>query len=441
MNTYAEVDETAVVESASLHRSPNLAKKSASGLPVNWQRFTLAPMPVHFANRGDVLKLKLPEGEVYAEFAHASLRGFYVKVTKSGHYYQVRTRVPDPAHPGKTRTWRKEIGSVFEVSFPEAQRQALSLLENARMARRDRETIAEVVTLADAWRQFLDDPSRKRPLAPDSVRTYQARWTAHLAQWQELPITRFTRQQFQTLATELAATPTLANQVLMLARGIFRLQVRTGTLAANPCAGFRYHAAEPRKRRILAAQLPAVWQWLHTQCHPLVRDYVLVGLMTGLRESAIGGMRWEWIDATARTLTLPADQRGNKTKREVTLPISDELWSRVFEPRLPDRSRWVWVLPSHKWAGRPLTCVRGSLAALRVATGVQLSDHDLRRTFATAGYAATGDLLVVSRLLSHSQARSVIARQTSDYIGHGSDDLRTATNRISSYIVAQATKQ
>ena len=95
--------------------------------------------------------------------------------------------------------------------------------------------------------------------------------------------------------------------------------------------------------------------------------------------------------------------RGNKTRERVPMPLPSFLIEKVFRPRLRDPLRDpVWILPSTRYEGQAVRSVRGSLDTLSKALGITASPHQLRRLSATLCLRATGNPLMVKRLLTHN---------------------------------------
>lgn len=382
------------------------------------------------------------------EVAHESIRGFYVSITKGSRKYLVRTAEPMPDNPARSKPVRRYIGLVSEMTFPAATAQALSLLENARSSR-----LTGVVPNLMTLRQGLDEfikAGRKRPLSPVTVNTYRTRSERYLKHLLDVPMVSITRAQVDAVRAAIIAQPrrikthtgeALANDVQTLLKTLFTYQLRRGALAFNPASHIVFRPDVVRERHIEDHQLPRVWAWLMTECNPSARDYLLVGIFTGLRESVIGQMRWDdgpvVVDVERHTLKIAADAIGNKAKLAIDFPIADELWRLVFGPRLAARSG-PWVIPSFKKKNFPARDVGSSLNALYARTKVKLSDHDLRRTFATHGYEAILDLLPMARLMGHSRSRVRGAEQTADYAKTSPAALRKAANAIAAHILEKA---
>ena len=230
--------------------------------------------------------------------------------------------------------------------------------------------------------------------------------------------------------------------VLRLVKILFNSLVRRGAVTSNPLgemveAGL-FRKNEPRSRMIKAKDLPIVWHWLHHEAHPAVRDYILCALLLGLRSSVAGSLRWDnLVEQDGKWIyIMRADQKGNKRRQEIPIPVPTYLADIVIKPRLASPTKHAtWIIESPKRRGHPMKSIRGSMSALESKTKIKLSMHDLRRTIATFAHKAT-DPLTARRILSHSVMAAIDRQATSaGYIIQTIDDLRDGMNKTVDYIL------
>jgi integrase len=115
----------------------------------------------------------------------------------------------------------------------------------------------------------------------------------------------------------------------------------------------------------------------------------------------------------------------------------------VFKPRLKDKKLGdCWIIPSTRYADQPMRSIRGSLDAMKTATGCHVSPHDLRRTYATIALAALGDMTMVRRLLTHDLSAShARMATTAGYVITSELDYRRMVEKVGKKIVTEATKK
>ncbi len=101
---------------------------------------------------------------------------------------------------------------------------------------------------------------------------------------------------------------------------------------------------------------------------------LILGLTTMLREEPLLNLGYDWMDLTARTVTIPPQfvKKGRgRARKELTLPLS--AWTVAT---LQDGSGCVW--------GAPIANVQPTLVRIAHIAGIRpFSLHDLRRTGAT----------------------------------------------------------
>ena len=158
---------------------------------------------------------------------------------------------------------------------------------------------------------------------------------------------------------------------------------------------------------------------------PVVRDYLLLLLFTGLREREGMTLRWLDVDMKGRTFTIRAEIA--KNHREHTLPMSDVVHD-IFNRRLALREN-EWVFPGFK-EGMPLAEVRRAIEYVTDKTTIKWSLHDLRRTFSTFAEQEVS-YSMLKRLLNHSQDSDV----TAGYIVITTEQLRVPMQKVTDRIM------
>ena len=254
------------------------------------------------------------------------------------------------------------------------------------------------------------------------------------AQWWLTRFQEVSRQRGRTSAIGLYRT----------AHAVYAHHLALGNVTTNPLVVIKttqnIKKSRPSKKIVPAAMLPALWNWLEREANSATRDFILVALFSGLRASVIGQLRWEQICSDTRTYLVPAEERGNKAKVQVAVPISRFLWERVFEPRLKARcGDQKWVIGSARHAGKPAVSVRSAMEGLKLTLGVDCSPQTLRRSFGSLAQLATGDALLVSRMLTHSSQSTTraVPSVTAGYIHFEERELRAAFEKTAEFILEQ----
>ena len=144
-------------------------------------------------------------------------------------------------------------------------------------------------------------------------------------------------------------------------------------------------------------------------------------LLTGLRRGEASGLRWDAVDFRRRTLTLA--EGDTKAGRELVLPLTEHMLKIL-----------------HRRQGEPRPFAIGEtkriVAQVSELSGVVVSCHDLRRSF--AGYAdELGiSLPVLKSLLNHS---AKVTDVNLGYIGSVNDARkREALEQIEAFVLGHA---
>ncbi|TDK26183.1 DUF4102 domain-containing protein [Luteimonas aestuarii] len=135
-------------------------------------------------------------------------------------------------------------------------------------------------------------------------------------------------------------------------------------------------------------------------------DYLICLLLWGARKEEIERLQWRDIDFAEDIVVLR--EENTKSGRAHYLPLTP--WARtILEERRAKNRAWErdgdWVFPS-RHHGKHIANFRGVLLELKKETGLWITAHDLRRTFATETAIQTQNILLVSAALNHSSGAS-----------------------------------
>ncbi|URG17442.1 XerC-like tyrosine recombinase [Rhodococcus phage Mbo2] len=137
---------------------------------------------------------------------------------------------------------------------------------------------------------------------------------------------------------------------------------------------------------------------------------VILGGLAGLRVSETISITRDDVLSTGE---LRVKGKGEKERR---IPISSELARYV--DKMPAEGRLV---PMSNAGARKAITVAAERAGIAGPEGEGVSSHDLRATFGTAVYDKTKDIVLVQRLLGHSDVKT-----TQVYIGANAQSTREA---------------
>lgn len=323
---------------------------------------------------------------------------------------------------------------------------------------------ARAVTLGDV----LDDYLAHRDLKPATVHGYRRAVDDYLADWKGQPVAQITREKVERRHRKLTERgPTQANLVMRVLRALLnyagaRLENADGSpiLADNPVrrlsATKTWNRTERRRTLIKSHQLKpwfdavlaladeperdadgrllldaAGRQVRRGRRAEVIRDWLLLLVLTGLRREEGMRLRIEDVDLAGRIFTV-AD---TKNREPHTLPLSDYLLELVG--RRIGHAREIgspYLFPGEGRSGY-LNEPRKQMAKVTAASGVTFTPHDLRRTFITIAESLDIPAYALKRLLNHKSGNSDV---TAGYIVIDTERLREPMQRITDFMLKAA---
>jgi integrase len=242
-------------------------------------------------------------------------------------------------------------------------------------------------------KSFVNDVSICKVL----VRVFKGK---HLRQIDPPQIEAF-KQQFLSTPMKDGNKRSLAtvNNHLRVLSKILSLAVDADLIPNNPC--FRVRKFRPSNRRLRVLSSEEETKLLdNLKDNELLQRIVHVALNTGLRRGEIFNLRWEDIDFSRSRIIV----RKTKTSTERFVPINLVIRNVLFPIREPSG----FVFPSPRTGGRLFDLKKSFRKAVKDAGIVNFRFHDLRHTFATRLADNSVDVVVLQRILGHSDVRTTM---------------------------------
>lgn len=360
----------------------------------------------------------------------ADLKGFGVRVTSQTKAYFAEARVF-----GKTR--RYKLGNHGALTADQARTQAkIRLGEMARgidPSAVDRSAEARSVTLADAFKAFLEDRSNlKETTIADMRKAFAA------LDWDRRQLSTITPDLVVRKHRELGKasharsnlTMRYLRAVLNYANDKYGQEGEALLFVTNPVKALTsrkaWHDVKRRKTVIGEGDIKAWVTAVLALRNEGARDYLIFVLLTGLRRTEALELRWVDVDLRAKTFTIPDP----KNSEPHTLPLSDYLHD-LLEMRAKTAGDQALVFAGYRG---PLSNLRYAMEEVERETGVKFCLHDLRRTFATIADRLDMPAYAVKRLLNHKDKADV----TAGYIVTDVERLRRPMQRITDYVLSVA---
>ena len=339
-----------------------------------------------------------------------AIRGFHVRIDGAGWAaYGIAYTSPTSA---KRR--RMAIGTTAELTAAQARERAKALaaqialgtdpLEAKQQHRRDAVAAETVTAFAERYMRQHCLPKKK----PQSIANDRALLTNYiLPAIGSLAMRDVGRADIITLHQSMADTPIYANRCLALLSKMFNLSELWGVRpdGTNPCR----HVARNKERRrqtfLSSAQLARLGDVLAQVERegiepPSAVPALRLLLATGARRSEILTLKWDYVRLEERRIDLPDSKTGPKSipLNSVAIGVLTDL-QRARDPE--DAS--PWVLPG-RLPGKPLVGLPHSWERIRTRAGLAgVRLHDLRHTNASLAAASGQSLVMIGKLLGHTQ--------------------------------------
>lgn len=411
-------------------------------------------MPTLKLTKSAIQRLRAPHptGKQVA-YWDTELKGFGVLLSgvKATKTFIVQRDLPG----GKTR--RMTIGQSPALELAEATKRAKEYLGDYFYKGIDPKTKPKTGTLREVLDEYLDpDRPGKKP-GPTSRKLYRKDVEQYLTAWLDLPLSALTRDMIEdrhaAIAKEIAAGRTYeptrpgqkpiviapgrftghaqANRSMVVLRALWSWAARRDeALPMNPVSARlrdSWHRVDRRETYVKASLLPTFYSAVIALPNRVARDYLLLVLFTGLRRNEAAGLKWDYVDFEERVIRLPASV--TKAKRKLDLPMTTFVYDLLSARRELGMDKFVFPAAGKS---RHIAEPKFFLKQVAAASGVEVSVHDLRRTFATVAASAGISTFALRAMLNHSLGRDV----TSGYVQLTADELREPAERVAEKMLA-----
>ena len=359
------------------------------------------------------------------------LSGFGLKVTPAGRkVYLVQYRLGGRKAP----TRRMTIGCHGELTPTQARGEAkrvLGQIASGRDPARERDKAKADTSLRVVLDQFMIEHVQSKRKA-STAREYQRIAKLYiLPRLGRRPLNDIKRQDIAKLHYELADKPYQANRTLALLSKFFNWTEKHGLRpdSSNPCRHIEKYRESRRERFLSEAELAQLGDTLreaelHHSATPWAIAAIRLLTFTGARLGEILTLEWQHVDEERGLLMLPDSKTGKKAIR-LNAPAR-----RVLEsvPRLEGNR---FVICGDK-PGQHLVNLQKPWRRIRQAA--RLNDvriHDLRHSFASVAASGGQSLLIIGKMLGHSQPAT-----TARYAHLADDPVKAANDEVGERIAS-----
>jgi integrase len=189
-----------------------------------------------------------------------------------------------------------------------------------------------------------------------------------------------------------------ANRLIALLRKMFNLAQIWGIYQGdeNPATGIEMFSEKKRERFVRPDELPRLMAALKTEENFYIRSAFLLCLLTGARKGEVLSMKWEDIDLARGVWRIPETKAGHSHLVPLPTPVRELL------QKLPIIADNPYVFPGRR--GKHLVNINKSWNEIRAKAKLEdVRIHDLRRTVGSWLAGAGASLLLIGKVLNHSQ--------------------------------------
>jgi len=297
------------------------------------------------------------------------------------------------------RPERITIGRFPEVTIEQARKQTDLL--NAKIAsginpNEEKRGLRSEMTLADLFDRYIE---RYAKVHKKSWQEDYNQFQRYLTSWGKRKLSSIRKSQIQKLHTEIGTNKGhyAANRLLALLHTMFNRAIDWGWDNNNPAHGIKKFKEKSRDRFIQSDELPKFFKALSEETSIIVRDYILLSLLTGARRSNVLAMRWDEINFDRATWTIPV----TKTGESHTLPLVPAAIEILKVRQKNNSDKNPWVFPGTGVTGHLVETKKPWKRILNKAGIKDLRIHDLRRSLGSWQAATGANLSVIGKTLAH----------------------------------------
>lgn len=364
------------------------------------------------------------------------LKGFGLRISAGGSKaFFVEKRID-----GKVK--RITLGKYGALTAEQARKKAQSLLGEIAMGKDPHEerrvSQLKKITLEEAFEDYL---YTRKDLKDGTIGNYRKCVNGCFKDWKHKQLTDISKDMVQIRHHEIGQrAPARANNAFRVLRLIFnhalnKYEDKKGNplLLFNPVDRLSQNRAwyknERRQTLLKPHQLKPWYEATLMLNQEVTRDYLHFLLFTGLRKTEAASLVWANVDFIDRTFTI----EDTKNSEAHTLPMSDYLFDLLMLRASNGKGDYVFPSPINDG---PLKEPRSSIKRVNELSGIAFTCHDLRRTFITVAESLDIPAYALKKLINHKDPNDV----TAGYIISNIDRLREPMNKISTWLLSQATK-
>lgn len=322
------------------------------------------------------------------------------KRTKSPFYWVTYT---DP------ETGKQVCRSSGTAVFAEAKALETQLRASAHT---DKQQAKTDIRLSDVLAEYL--APRLTPVARSTAKHL----TPLADYWCSSLTTAVVRTHIKNREAEGAQPGTINKELGFLSAAINRYNVDNSTKLFNPVKGLKLREPEGRLRYLTRDE----YARLVSVADGYLRDFIILGVQTGMRRGELNKLRWDRVDLEQRLINLRSED--TKSGKPRSIPINQE--ARKALERRDVQGESPYVFPGTKPHANYLADPKKSFqTACKRAGLTDVTPHILRHTTASWMAIAGIPMLEIQKILGHSSMQV-----TMRYAHLAPDHLRSAVDAL-----------
>lgn len=257
-----------------------------------------------------------------------------------------------------------------------------------RLGDRSPWTVGRIVTayMADREREGIASAQRQRDA-----------WKAMKSYWENVSPTLIDREMAQVYAEKRGVGPATSRYELSMLAVALRWAKRAKHIAEVPEV-WRPAPPERRERHLTQDQFET---FLAGVIVPHARLYVLLGVFTMARPSALLELTWDRVDLNKGMIDLNPPDRKQTVKRRPLVPLNDEA---LDELRIAIEARQTdFVIES---GGKRIANIKKAFSAASARSGVKATPYTLRHTGAVWAAEAGVPMAELAQFMGHEDSKT-----------------------------------
>jgi integrase len=358
-----------------------------------------------------LLALPTPETGKRAVYRDTKTHGLQVRVSAGSKTFSIYRRVKG----GKPE--RVTLGRFPAMPLEQARKLAARVnaeIEEGASPAQVKRAHREEYTFGELFREY----GERHGAGKKSWRSDQSLYKTHLQPLAPLKISAITKALVSRIlsdADKSGRSGATINNIRALVSSVYGRAIEWGLAESNPVTGIKTRKKVKRDRFLQSDELPRFFQSVAMEPNATIRDFILLGLLTGARRSNLLAMRWNDISLKESLWRIPMTKNGEP--QNVTL--APEAVAILTERQEAAESGAVYVFPGKSASGHieepKYAFIRvmeraGIPYGRKVENGVTL--HDLRRTLGSWQAKTGASLAIIGKSLNHRslQATMIYAR-------------------------------